>query len=239
MAITVNDILADAYQEATASPDYKSSNTLWLKHLSQIVQRFWNRVVTRRKARSNWDIWLADTVALQDEYTKPPVSSTTVWAAHIENVSITFDSSTYTETGNKKYTPCRKATDAEIADWNYYLEHQSNLDPIYFERDASIFIAPDPRSTEVGTWRLQITGIRSIESWDWTTATTETEMKLPLFTHDVLKLGLVWKIHSWHARDRATIIDAKNEYLAEENNALTNMFVEDPFLAQYPDNIWI
>lgn len=62
-------------------------------------------------------------------------------------------------------------------------------------------------------------------------------MKLPLFTHDVLKLGLVWKIHSWHARDRATIIDAKNEYLAEENNALTNMFVEDPFLAQYPDNI--
>lgn len=47
-------------------------------HLSQIVQRFWNRVVNRRKARSNWDIWLASTASLQDEYTKPAVSSTTV-----------------------------------------------------------------------------------------------------------------------------------------------------------------
>ena len=73
--ITVNDILEDAYQEAYATPEYKASNTLGLKHLSQIVQRFWNRVVNRRKARSNWDIWLADTVALQNEYTKPAVTS--------------------------------------------------------------------------------------------------------------------------------------------------------------------
>lgn len=238
MAITVNDILVDAYAEAYATPDYKSSNTLWLKHLSQIVQRFWNRVVNRRKARSNWDIWTADTVSLQDEYTEPLVSSTTVWAAHIEHISVTYDSSTYTETGNKIYTPCRKATDAEISDWNYYLEHQSNNDPIYFQRDKSVFIAPDPRSTEVWTARLQIKWIRSIESGDWTSSTTEADMKLPLFTHDVLKLGLVWKIHSYLWRDRAVIIDARNEYEREENNALTNMFVEDPFEAQYPDKIW-
>lgn len=238
MAITVNDILTDAYQEWTASPEYKSGNTLGLMHLSQIVQRFWNRVVNRRKARSNWDIWPASTASLQDEYTKPAVSSTTVWAAHIESIAVAYDSSTYLETGNKIYIPCIKATDEQIKDWNYYLENQSNLEPIYFERDSSIFIAPDPRSNEVWTNRLQITGIRSIASWLWTTATTETEMKLPLFVHDVIKLGLVWKINAWHKRDRATIIDAKNEYEREENNALTNMFVEEPFLAQYPDKIW-
>lgn len=235
--ITVNDILEDAYQEAYATPEYKASNTLGLKHLSQIVQRFWNRVVNRRKARSNWDIWLADTVALQNEYTKPAVTSEDVWAAHIETVSVTYSSDTYNETGSKIYIPCTPATDEQIRDWNYYLENQSADYPIFYQRDESVFIAPDPRSNEVGTGRLQITGIRSIASGSWTTATTETEMKLPLFTHDVLKLGLVWKIHAYERRDRALVIDAKNEYEREEANALNNMFVEEPFLATYPDKI--
>lgn len=236
--ITVNDILEDAYEEAYATTEYRASDTLWLKHLSQIVQRFWNRVVNRRKARCNWDIWTATTVSLQDEYTKPLVSSIDVWAAHIETISVAYSSDTYAETWNKIYTPCTPATDDQIQDWNYYLENQSNDNPIFFERDWSIFIAPDPRSTEVWTNRLQITGIRSIASWDWTSATTELEMKLPLFTHDVIKLWLVWKIHSYLRRDRNIVIDAKNEYEREEANALNNMFVENPFLSQYPDSIW-
>jgi len=236
--LTVNDILTDAYEEAYATPEYKASNTLWLKHLHNITQRFWNRVVNRRKARCNWDIWQADTVALQDEYTKPSVTSTTVWAQHIEQIAVAYSSATYTETGNLQYTPCRKATDIEQSDWNYYLEHQSNLDPIYFERDWSVFIAPDPRTSEVWTWRLQIKWIRSIESGDWTTATTEVDMKLPIFAHEVLKLGLVWRIHAYLRRDRNIIIDAKNEYEKEEANALNNMFVEEPFLNLYPDSIW-
>jgi hypothetical protein len=62
-------------------------------------------------------------------------------------------------------------------------------------------------------------------------------MKLPIFAHEVLKLGLVWRIHAYLRRDRNIIIDAKNEYEKEEANALNNMFVEEPFLNLYPDSI--
>jgi len=39
--------------------------------------------------------------------------------------------------------------DHEIADWNYYLENQDRNSPIFYERDRSVFIAPDPRSDQV------------------------------------------------------------------------------------------
>ena len=42
---------------------------------------------------------------------------------------------------------------------------------------------------------------------------------------------------SYQRRERNDVISAKQEYETEQMNALTRMFVEDPFLAQYPDNI--
>lgn len=234
--LTINDIYNEVVQQAYTPPEYTSA--VFLRHANIITQKFWNRVVNRRKARSNWDIWTADTVSLQDEYTKPSVSSTTVWAAHIESISVSYGSSTYTQTWTLQYTVCRPATSEEMADWNYYLENQSNLEPIYFERDSSVFIAPDPRSDEVGTNRLQIKGIRSIASGSWTTSTTESETKLPLFALDVITLWCIWKAHAWNRRDRNVINDAKAEFTAEEETALKNMFVEEPFEAQYPDSIW-
>lgn len=147
--LTVNDILTDAYEEAFATELYKTSNTLGLKHLHLIAQEVWQEATKLKKNNSNWDIWYASTVALQDEYTKPAVSSTTVGAQHIQTISVTYSSDTYTETGNKVYVPCRDATDAEIANWEYYLENQSKESPIFFQRDKSVFIAPDPRTTEV------------------------------------------------------------------------------------------
>ena len=71
----------------------------------------------RTKGNKNWDIWLADTVALQNEYTRPTVTSTNVGADFIESVSITYNSDTYTNTGDKIYIPCRQARTEEIKDW--------------------------------------------------------------------------------------------------------------------------
>lgn len=232
--LTVNDILTDAYQEWFATPEYKTSNTLWLKHLHLIVQEVWSKAIKRKKANWNWDIWLADTVSLQDEYTQPSVSSTTVWVQHIENISISYWSDTYSETWLKEYIPCKSAMDYQIADWNNYLENQPKESPIFFQRDWSVFIAPDPRTDEVWTGRLQITWIRSIASGSWTTATTESEMKLPLSMIDTLKLGLVWKIHAYERRDRWIIIDAKNEYINSMDDAIDNMFTEQPFINEFP-----
>jgi hypothetical protein len=76
--ITIQNILDDSYRETSATTDYKSNNTLGLRHLSEIAQDTWSRAVKLKKANGNWDIWYADTVSLQDEYTKPSVSSDTV-----------------------------------------------------------------------------------------------------------------------------------------------------------------
>jgi hypothetical protein len=76
--ITVQNILDGSYRETSATPEYKTSNTLGLLHIHELVQDIWSRVVKLKKANGNWDIWYADTVALQDEYTKPSVSSDTV-----------------------------------------------------------------------------------------------------------------------------------------------------------------
>lgn len=76
--LTVNDILTDAYTESYATTEYKTSNILGLKHIHLVVQDIWANAVKLKKANRNWDIWLADTVSLQNEYTKPSVSSTNV-----------------------------------------------------------------------------------------------------------------------------------------------------------------
>ena len=83
---------------------------------------------------------------------------------------------------------------------------------MYFEADGSIFIAPDPRSTEVGTERLRLTGVRSIASGGWTTATTESETKLPLFLLDTLYYGVAWKANEFMRRDANTVQSKFNFY---------------------------
>ena len=120
---------------------------------------------------------------------------------YLHTVSVAYSSDTYTETGGLQYKLCRQATEEEIKDWTRLLEEQSTEEPIYFEADGSLFIAPDPRSTEVGTNRLRLTGARSIASGGWTTSTTETETKLPLFLLDTLYYGIAWKANEFMRRD--------------------------------------
>ena len=113
-----------------------------------------------------------------------------------------------------------------MANWNYYLENQSIYQPIYFQRDGSVFIAPDPRSTEVGVNRIEIKGTKSIASGSWTLDTTETETRLPINCLEMLTLGCVWKAHAFERRDRAVIDDAKNEYLNEKKSAIAKILTE-------------
>ena len=66
------------------------------------------------------------------------------------------------------------------------MEEQNRDEPIYFESDGSIFVAPEIRTGESGTNRIKITGVRSLASGSWTTATAETDIKLPIFAFDVI-----------------------------------------------------
>jgi hypothetical protein len=231
--LTLNSLYTRVIAEsAVSSTDY--STTLFLDDAHIIAQDIWSDVINVNKGNGNWDIWYTDTVSLQDEYNYPSVTSTTVWAEHIENISITYTSDTYTDTGNKVYYNCKQATPSQVANWEYYLEKQPTDSPIYFQRDKSIFIAPDPRSTEVWTNRIKITGIRSIDSGSWTTSTTEIQTKLPVFLLSVIVFWCIWKASVRDKRDRGLINDLKNEYLLEKRKAIAKLEDNTPNILEYP-----
>lgn len=142
----------------------------------------------------------------------------------IESVSVAYQSDTYTDTGALKYTPCKKATIEQIKDWERLSQELSKDTPIYFESDNSIFIAPDPRSSEVGTNRIKITGVRSIASGAWTTATTEQETKLPLHMLDVLYYGIAWKVAEFMRRETAQI--KYQFYVEQKRRGIKKMNIE-------------
>jgi hypothetical protein len=142
-------------------PDSTYTTAFFLEDAHIITQDIWSDIIYARKGNTNWDIWLADTVAFQDEYTSPVKSSTVVGADWIESIAVAYQSDTYIDTGSLKYTPCKKATIEQIKDWTRLSQELSKDTPIYFESDGSLFIAPDPRSTQTGVGRIRITGVRS------------------------------------------------------------------------------
>ena len=213
-------LVARNYLDSTYTDD------IFLEDCHYIAQDIWSSIQYERKGTCSWDIWLADTVSLQDEYTRPSVTSTTVWADYIDSVSVARDSDTYANTGDKTYTPCRVATTEEQKDWVRLLQEQNPEDPIYFYSDGSIFVAPDIRTTEAWVGRLRITGVRSLASGGWTTATTETDIKLPIFMFDVLFYGLKWKSSEFKSRDTAVINNDFVFYRNELNRAMKKMNLE-------------
>lgn len=204
-------------------PDSTYSTTFFLEDAHIITQDIWSDIQYMRRGNTNWDIWLADTVALQYEYTYPTKSSILVGADWIESVSVAYQSDTYTNIGSLKYAPCKKATIEQIRDWTRLSQELSKETPIYFESDGSIFIAPDPRSTEVWVNRLQITWVRSNASGWWTTSTTEQETKLPLFLLDTLYYGIVWKCNEFMRRDTAFVQSKYNFYVEQKRRGILKM----------------
>lgn len=209
--------------------DSTYTDFIFLEDAHYIAQDIWSSVQYARRWDYSWDSWTADTVSLQDEYSvKTNVTSTTVGADYVDSVSIATDTETYVDTGDKVYKLCRTATDEERKDWVRLLQEQDSEDPIYFYADGSIFIAPDIRTTESGTARLRITGVRSLASGWWTTSTTETDIKLPIFMFDVLFYGLKWKSSEFMRRDANLLNNDFVFYRNELNRAIKKMNIEQP-----------
>jgi hypothetical protein len=75
--------------------DSTYTDQIFLDDCHFVAQDIWSDITYQRKGNKSWDIWLADTVSLQDEYTRPAVTSTDVGADMIESVSIAYTSDTY------------------------------------------------------------------------------------------------------------------------------------------------
>lgn len=207
--------------------DSTYDDDIFLEDAHYIAQDIWSAIQYAKRGDYSFDIWTWDTVSLQDEYSiKTGVTSTTTGIDFLESVSIERDSETYPDTGDKTYKLCRVATANERLDFVRLLQEQDKEDPIYFYADGSIFIAPDIRTTEAGVGRLRLTGVRSLASGGWTTATTETGIKLPIFMFDVLFYWLKWKSSEHMLREDAVLNNQFLFYRNELNRSIKKMNIE-------------
>jgi len=222
--LTLGSLYTRIWQREYTDSTYTS--VFFLEDAHIITQDIWSDIIYARKWDRNWDIWTADTVALQDEYTTPTKSSTIVWADWIESVSVAYGSDIYTASWNKQYIPCSQATIEQKKNWVYFSENQPKESPIFYESDWSVFIAPDPRTSEAWVWRLKITWVRNNASGGWTTSTTEQETKLPLFLLDVLYYGIVWKANEFMRRDPNIVQSKYNFYVDQKKRWIMKLNTE-------------
>jgi hypothetical protein len=71
--------------------------------------------------------------------------------------------------------------------WSYYVNNQSEADPIYFTADRSIFIAP--ALSQVVEQGIELRGIKSIIKY--TTGTVEANTGIPYYLHKDIILGVI------------------------------------------------
>ena len=183
----------------------------------------WSLFVSKADSDFNWDEWTTDTVSLQSEYTLPAVSRTAYGTKAVHGIAVNYDGNTLQNTGTLGFVTAREvSTNSLKEDWSYYVENQSKDDPIYRVSDVSVFVAPAPVSSEAGTGRLKIIGIRNIKDYtinavDGAVATTtESEMRIPLDRQKTLVLGVCADM----CRFRQKFDDAMKweaQYIAEKN----------------------
>lgn len=207
-----------------------------VKYLNLVKDDFFTYLITWANWDWNWDIWTTASVANQSEYVLPEAASDTEWNLQINWVSISYDGETYDD-GNLKY---KKASLVKINNlthhWNYYINNQPKDDPIYYIADKSIFIAPQPDSTQAGTSRIELKGIKSIVDYD--ASTTESNIRIPLYLHDILVQWVLPYIHK--AEGRKTDAQAEKKEYEERRDLAVIKFSNRsqwPTFLNYPDEI--
>lgn len=233
--MNVSTMQARVFRRAYTTPEYTSA--LSLDDINVIKDDLWSSYVQSNTGRLNWESWTADT-AVQSEYTIPQPSSTDIWAEVLESIAITYDDDTYVNTGLAKYVQCDEVNPQTLPkEWNWYLENQPKTSPIFYRADGSVFIAPMPLSSQIGTNRLKITGIRSIPDWDINTSESTILSSFPKHAIETIVYGWIWKAHEFEGRDANTILWAMNMYEAKKSDTIEKMSTQIhwAFTNNYPD----
>lgn len=219
----------------TSSTDYP--DTRLLPFLNQVKNDLFSYLITWAWEKWNWDEWTTDSVVWQSEYVLPEAASDTEWNLKINSVLINYNGETYDD-GSLKYIRAKEVNPEWLRNpWNFYRNKQSKNKPIFYIADKSIFIAPTPVIQDWAiTNGIQIKWIKTIV--DYTVTTTESNIKIPLYLHDVLVQGLLPYIHrsEWR-KDDASFEEKKYEDKRDlAVNKLKNRSTWPHFL-NYPDEI--
>lgn len=210
------------------------SETDFLDDINMVKNEIWNKIVASWVWNINYDIWTANTVANQSEYTLPLVSSTAIGSKRIKSISINYDGKTY-DNGTLQYIQATEVNPTTLAHpWDYYVNNQSFEKPIFYQSDKSIFIAPLPTSWKEWVNRLRVEWIRNIP--DYNINTTEVDMKIPYDYHFILLKGVLPYAYMWKRADIWVINNAINDYKVSLNEWLRTMedLVEWPHTMAYP-----
>ena len=189
-----------ARELANVSEDDFSDGRL-LPFFNAVKDDLWSYLISAAKSNYNWDIWTISwsTVIWQSEYLIPEAASDVEWNVKISSIWLCYNWETYTD-WKKQYRKARLVNIQSLKeDWNYYVNNQSEIDPIYFIADKSIFIAPVFKK-EIEAW-LQITWIKNIK--DYTIDSLEEDIKIPSYLHKTLVQWVLSYIHKaeWRKDD--------------------------------------
>lgn len=220
----------------TGVSTWQYSQAQFLLDINEAKDEFWSNIVSRLEEDSNYEIWTITETTLNSEYTMPEVASNTAWLKMLKSVAINYNWNILTTTGLPHYIKAREVNPQDLQyDWNYYVENQSEDDPIYYIWANSYFIAPSFRTSWL-TNRIKLTWIKKIA--DYTIDTTEAQMIIPV---DFQRL-LIWAIIPFALMakrvDDNQIQKAQNDYEIKKATALQNMAArkEWPVFMKYPNN---
>lgn len=180
----------------TNSTDFPDATLLTF--LNVVKDDLFSYLITWADEDWNWDIWTTTSVASQTEYVVPEAASDTAGNLKISWVSVNYDGETFDD-GSLKYIKAKLVTPGNLPEnWNYYKNKQSVNAPIFYVADRSVFIAPAPSTTEARALWIELKGIKSIVDYD--ASTIESDIKVPLYLHEVLVQGLLPYIHRSEGR---------------------------------------
>ena len=219
-------------RELSNTNDTDFSDTRLLPFFNQVKNDLFSYMITWISEDRNWDIWTTTSVANQSEYVLPEAASDTEWNLKINWVSVCYDGWTYDD-WSLKYIKAREVKLQSLTEsWNYYRNNQDKGNPIYYVADKSIFIAPQPE-TWLALW-IELKGIKSI--LDYETTTTEANIKIPLYLHDVLVQWVLPYIHRAEWRKDEASFELK-EYKDQRNLAVKKFSsrTQSPYYAKYPN----
>jgi hypothetical protein len=233
--MTPVEIITTAREWAN-TPSTVASDSIALRYLNMRKDDLWSAFVSRADQDFNWEEWTSDTVASQTEYTIPTVSRTSYGAKAIHGVEVTYDGDTW-------YKAREVGTAGLVEPWAYYVANQDCEDPVFRVSDNSVFVAPAATTTQAGTGRLKMIGIRNIIDFtingvDGASATTtEANMKFPLDRQKTLVFGLCADLCRFRskfddaARWEAQYTAEKAEYVSQASKRTATSFT-----ANYPEN---
>ncbi len=221
-------------RDQTNTNIYDYPDTRLLPYLNLVKDDLFSYLITGAGESWNWDIWNTATVSWQTEYVIPLAASDTEGNMKIDTVNINYNGETYKD-WSLQYIKCNEIKPSTLPKpWNYYKNNQSKESPIYYIADKSIFIAPATENSETD-W-IELKGIKTIPNY--TITTTESNIKIPLYLHDVLvQWGLPY-IHKSEGRKDEASYETK-EYERRRDLAVNKFKNRStwPHFMSFPDEL--